>query len=334
MTYRARVESPARLHFGFVWPVKGFGRRFGGVGAAVDHPGFVVEGAPSTDVDVEVSVEDDGGYHRSRVEGFAHRAVDLLDVDGVSLDVERVVPAHVGLGSGTQTALAVAEAVALAHGVELEPTDAAEHLGRGRRSGVGVAAYRDGGFVVDGGLPVEEGGGDASEGDGGKPEIQGHGVPDPLVQVDLPDCWRFVVVQGEERGNHGDEEDRLMQRLSSVEVDESYGSRALDAVYRQMVPGAVEGDIEEFGLGLGTLGELNGDVYFEAGVQSERYVRTGVVESLVEMDEVYAAGQSSWGPSVYGLATEDVADDVAGCFTDVEVLAPESEGAVSKVQPL
>src|SRR5262249_57174476 len=74
------------------------------------------------------------------------RALDLRgDYDAT---IEEVVPAHVGLGSGTQLALAVAAGLRRLHGLPLDVRDDAIRLGRGARSGVGIGLFEQSGLVV------------------------------------------------------------------------------------------------------------------------------------------------------------------------------------------
>src|SRR5512137_2926528 len=64
------------------------------------------------------------------------------------------IPAHVGLGSGTQLALAVGTALAQLGGLKLSVTELSSIMKRGVHSGIGIATFQHGGFVVDGGHPV------------------------------------------------------------------------------------------------------------------------------------------------------------------------------------
>ena len=60
--------------------------------------------------------------------------------------------AHVGLGSGTKLALAVAQALATLHGRTVDAPGLAEAVGRAARSAVGMWTFALGGLVVEGGV--------------------------------------------------------------------------------------------------------------------------------------------------------------------------------------
>src|SRR5690606_9356913 len=75
-----------------------------------------------------------------------------LGIDGnYSLDIIRAIPAHAGLGPGTQLALAIGVALKTLEQQEISPVALGETVGRGARSAIGMAAFEAGGFVVDGG---------------------------------------------------------------------------------------------------------------------------------------------------------------------------------------
>ena len=105
MGLSVKVTTSARLHLGFLDLNGGMGRRFGSLGLAIDRPltSLTIERAPATRVD---------GPERERV--AAHLAA-LRDHFGLKscygITIDTVIPAHVGLGSGTQLALAVAAAL-------------------------------------------------------------------------------------------------------------------------------------------------------------------------------------------------------------------------------
>src|SRR3954470_3923456 len=106
---RACVQAPARLHLGFLDPAGTLGRPFGSVGVTITGLETVVElGMGHAD-----RFESDGGDAAALER--ARRHVDALRrATGrnapVLLHLRSAVPAHVGLGSGTQLALAVGRA--------------------------------------------------------------------------------------------------------------------------------------------------------------------------------------------------------------------------------
>ena len=123
------VEAPARLHFG-VLDLRGtLGRWFGGIGAAAPAPSLLVSASAADTLEVE-------GEDADRAAAFARELLAYYGVKGgARLCVHRTLPAHVGLGSGTQLALAVARALTELYGVDTDAAGLARAVGRGAALG-------------------------------------------------------------------------------------------------------------------------------------------------------------------------------------------------------
>jgi beta-RFAP synthase len=69
----------------------------------------------------------------------------------------------------------------------------------------------------------------------------------------------------------------------------------------KLLPAVVEKDIENFGEALTQIQNRVGDIFAQA--QGGRYSSSPAAQTIGFMLEngVYGAGQSSWGPAVYGL---------------------------------
>src|ERR1700730_6080688 len=117
-----RVTTPSRLHFGLFRLLTeqsdldrvGSGalaaRHFGGVGLMIDKPGIEVSVVPAKTWSATGPLAD-------RALAYAQtflRNSPELGPQAFTLTVEHCAPEHVGLGTGTQLALAVAKALAMA----------------------------------------------------------------------------------------------------------------------------------------------------------------------------------------------------------------------------
>jgi predicted sugar kinase len=139
------VRAPARLHLGFLGLSGSMGRRFGSVGLTLDRLGsaLTAERAPSFSV---------SGPQAQRAERFARTLLQRHRLpETCRIAIHATIPEHVGLGSGTQLAIAVGVAVSHLFGLDLPVRDIAALYDRGQRSGIGVGAFEQGGFLVDGG---------------------------------------------------------------------------------------------------------------------------------------------------------------------------------------
>ena len=145
MHVSVKVKASARLHLGFLDLDGGTGRRFGSLGLAIERPvtSLTIERAPATRVE---------GPERERV---IARLAALRGRFGLksfyAVAIHEAIPAHVGLGSGTQLALAIAAALRRLEDLPPDTMGDALFLQRGLRSGIGAALFSTGGLVVDGG---------------------------------------------------------------------------------------------------------------------------------------------------------------------------------------
>jgi beta-RFAP synthase len=282
------VTAPARLHFGMLDPAGIGTRRFGGCGVGVESPRVVVAVRPRPGEDVIAH-----GPQADRAATFARRARAAFGHrGGIEVDVREAIPPHVGLGSGTKLGLAIARAVAGLAGIRARPEELADASGRGARSSVGSWTFAAPGLVVEAG--VAEG-----------------GCFSPLVaRYLMPEQWRCVLavpVDGE--GLSGDAETRFFDQLHERATGEPRVSRLL---LTALVPGLLAGDIAEFGGALTEIQREIGSMFAarQGGVFHPR--ATPVVEALLAMG-VGAVGQSSWGPSAYGIVEHpERAAEVAG----------------------
>src|SRR5262245_4698691 len=107
------ITAHARLHLGFLDLEGGLGRRFGGLGLGLEAPVTRLRLARAEVLTAE-------GLEARRAKAYLHR---LCEAHGreprFALTVEEAIPAHAGLGSGTQLALAVGRAFALMEGLSL-----------------------------------------------------------------------------------------------------------------------------------------------------------------------------------------------------------------------
>ena len=274
-----RVQAPARLHLGMLAVGDAGTRRFGGLGVAVERPAVVLEAEPADDLSVE-------GAEAERALAFARTCRDALGLaGGARLRVVEAIPAHVGLGSGTKLALAVAQALAVLHGRELDAPALARAAGRAARSAVGMWTFALGGLVVEGG-------------------VRGEGSAPLLMRHAMPDDWRIVVVVPDaEPGLSGPAEAQAFQQL----VPSAERSAAIaQLVLTSLLPALVERDLGEFGSALTRVQELVGDEF--APMQGGRFhPRAGaLVDALLEGGAA-GAGQSSWGPAAYGVVGSEAA---------------------------
>jgi beta-ribofuranosylaminobenzene 5'-phosphate synthase len=322
-----RVAVGGRLHFGFRNLSLARDRLYGSVGVGLASPETVVTADPAGGVTVE-AVPD--GVPAGAVASLADRAATLLAVPGAAVHVERALPRHVGLGSGTALALATLTAVGAANGVDPDVRALAPDLGRGGRSGVGVAAFEAGGLVFDAGQP-------SGRFTTGRPPDGDWSVPPVAARRPLPDDWRFVLARPDaDPGRSGADEEAGMRSVVES-ADPAVADEATRVVAGRLLPAVAAGDLAAFGAAVERFNRLNGAWYADEQGGVYRPPVGAVVEALSSAPAVAGAGQSSWGPTVFGVTAADRADDAraaarealatAGVDGTVSVVAPRAGGA-------
>ena len=279
-----RVEAPARLHLGMLAVAGDGARRFGGLGVSVDRPSVVLEAEPAGDLSAE-------GADAERALEFARRCRDALGLEGgAHLRVLEAIPPHAGLGSGTKLALAVAQALAALAGRTLAAPALAQAVGRAARSAVGTWTFALGGLVVEGGVR------------------QDREQPAPLLaRYAMPEEWRVVlVVPDAEPGLSGAAE---AQAFATLTPAAERSAAIAQLVLTSLLPALVERDVDEFGAALTRIQQLVGDSF--ATVQGGRFHPRAapLVDALLDGGAA-GAGQSSWGPAVYGVVGSEEAGRV------------------------
>jgi beta-ribofuranosylaminobenzene 5'-phosphate synthase len=269
------VVAPARLHLGFL-DLGGGDRRFGSVGLTLEEITCRVRAAPAPTQAVD-------GAQRQRVEHYVRLLRERFGFAAhFNLVVEQAIPEHAGLGSGTQLALTVATAVANLLGVHWPPGEIASALARGGRSGIGIGAFEQGGFLVDGGRG------------------QGDGIPPIVSRIPFPEAWRVVLILDRQiLGLHGAQEIAAFSALPAF--PRATAEHLCHLVLLQALPALAENDITLFGSAINELQQIVGDYFSPA--QGGRYSSPRVAEALawLQAQGVACVGQSSWGPTGFAV---------------------------------
>lgn len=282
-----RVRAPARLHLGFLDLNGNLGRRFGSIGLALDEPALDVTIAPARDVVVR-------GPQNDRVAAATRAAALHLDVsDAVSVRIAAAIPPHAGFGSGTQIALAVGAGLARLFGRRFDAAAAAAALDRGNRSGIGLAAFRDGGFIVDGGRDA------------------GERAPPIVARHPFPSAWRVLLVLDDRaQGVHGDAERAAFRAMPAFPAD--IAAHLCRVAMMQMLPALALEDFAPFSGAIAEIQRRLGD-YFAPYQGGGRYTSGAVaaVMAQLEAEGVAGIGQSSWGPTGFAFFETEAAATAA-----------------------
>ncbi len=311
MPNNVAVRATARLHLGFLDLNGSVGRRFGSIGLALD--------APATSLQLKrAPVQTVTGPEHSRAAAHLETMQRHLGLTGhYELSLAEAIPAHAGLGSGTQLALAVAGALRRLEGFDQDSAGDAERLQRGMRSGAGAGLFAQGGLIVDGGHGTRK------------------GTPPVLARLAFPESWRILLVMDKGiKGVHGEAERAAFATLPQFPAPSA--AEICRHVLMQALPAVVESDIAQFGIAIAQIQTILGD-YF-APAQGGRYTSAAVGKIVARLAEAgaHGPGQSSWGPTGFAFTESEseaerlaggIAEDAADLHLDVLICKGMNNGA-------
>jgi len=328
-TRRVIVNTPSRIHVSLIDMHGGSGRVDGGIGITLDEPGILIE----AELSPVLSVTGCDPVIQERVRQVAADVLQKLGLGGsVAVTVRKHYPAHIGLGSGSQLSLAVAKAIAELHDRHLTACELARLTGRGGTSGIGTAAFDQGGFIIDGGHRFGVGG----EKTDFRPSSASRGVSPPpvIVRHEFPRDWKILLaIPAVPTGASGGKEADIFRTRCPVPLDDV---RALShEVLMRMLPGLAGQDLDLFGSAINTVQEL-GFKKVELSLQPQAV--TGLLPVLRGAGAA-GAGMSSFGPAVFAIGDTDMksVERAARSFMDASlggttiITAARNSGAAVRV---
>ena len=283
------VRTSARLHMGFFDLNGGLGRKFGGIGLALDSPQLaLIASAGNTSAPLMITASgNENAEVIAKAEKIASQMMSQLEIKGLlSLHIEQHIAEHAGLGSGTQLALASGSAISHLYHLNLSTLQIAQLTGRGARSGIGIAAFNYGGVLIDGGRALTT--------------TSPSKLPPLLARYDFPSAWRvLLILDSSLPGIHGEEERAAFNRLP--EFPSSLAAHLCRHVLMQAMPALAEQDLAAFGHSIQELQTHVGDYFSPA--QGGRYASPLVANVLQCLQQMGVAcfGQSSWGPTGFAV---------------------------------
>jgi beta-ribofuranosylaminobenzene 5'-phosphate synthase len=302
------VKVTARLHLGFIDMHGGLGRRFGSIGLSLDSPGAEILATAQAGFEATGESAD---YVLQCAQSFAQKAGIK---GGAHLEMRGTIPRHAGLGSGTQTALAIGSALSTLYGLGLSVGEIAAYTHRGARSGIGIGAFELGGLLVDG----------------------GHGadtlIPPIIARMDFPQEWRILLVMDETfSGIHGEAEKQAFDNLPQFPAQQA--AHIAHLTLMRLLPSLAEHDLDGFGAAVSGIQHIIGD-YFAPVQGGGRYASTKVAQAMqwLENSGISCLGQSSWGPTGFAVVASET--QAQQFLHQMQQKYPELRYAMSKTRNL
>ena len=142
-----KIDSPARIHLGFINLKEKSERIYGSLGLAINKFRNIQKIESNKNFEIVTKNKE----IRKRVEAIFKTFLSLYKLKTCKISFLESIPLHQGLGSGTQIALSTGILLSKFNNLNLNIHEISKLLGRGKRSGIGVETFSSGGFVVDSG---------------------------------------------------------------------------------------------------------------------------------------------------------------------------------------
>ncbi|AEC51655.1 hypothetical protein PNA2_0739 [Pyrococcus sp. NA2] len=275
-----RIRAPAHLHAGNPDLSGDMGRLFGTLGFAIEFPYLEVE--------IRESERDKSNDEDALL--FLKRLRESFEFPPVEVEVKHYIPKWVGVGFHTTLALSIGIGISKLYNLNLKLDEIALAVRRGLITALGFYAVKVGGFIVEGGFPIEK-----------REKV----VPPLIFRGDVPENWFFVVAIPETPRRKlldvRKVEDEILENLKRMPPE--LADRLSRIVLMKILPSFIERDIRTFGEGLYQFNNLLGR--FWSDYQESVYCCDLVEEGIkIMLEDAYCACQTSWGPTFYGIVDD------------------------------
>ncbi len=306
-----KITTPSRLHMALIDMNASRGRVDGSIGLALDKPVISITAEKSDVIEVTGSSE-----HTQRMKNSA--AALLPSGEGIRIKIEQDYPSHIGMGSGTQASLAAGMAVNRLYDLGLTTYEIALKVGRGGTSGIGVAAFENGGFILDGGHKF-------IEKKAFLPSAASKLPPATVIlRTDFPE-WPIVIAIPQQKGASMMNEVNIFRTECPVPLREV--EELSHIILMKLLPALAEEDMAAFGSAANAIQHL--------GFKKREVAMQPVSKVLMKifMEEgAYGAGMSSFGPAVYAFGEDaeelkKIAEEFLGKKGQVFITEARNEGA-------
>ena len=275
------VDSPARIHLGFLETNKNTDRKFGSIGLAIS--GF------KNIFKIEFSKNKEIICNNKILERKVHKIFEIFSkkkkIKNCKITINQNIPFHKGLGSGTQHTLSVGFLISELNSLNMSVEQISELLNRGKRSGIGIEVFKNGGLVIDVGKKKKS---DA--------------LPLKIFDYKWPKQWKIILIQDEGFfGLHGKNENKEF-----LKIKKSFAQENCHITMMQIIPGIIENDFESFTRGVSVIQRNMSKVFYG---KSSLYASNNVAKifNYLNINGYSGFGQSSWGPTGFVFCKDNEA---------------------------
>tara|TARA_B100001013_G_C24615005_1_gene444802 strand:- start:469 stop:1413 length:945 start_codon:yes stop_codon:yes gene_type:complete len=264
------INAPARLHFGFLDLGGNTQNALGAIGVAINKFNTIVNIKKNHELAITGNV--------------SNKALNFVKIfckknkikSNYLINIEKTIPEHIGLGSGTQLALSIGTAISKLNNLSLSTSEIGKILDRGKRSKIGIKSFSNGGFLIDLG-------------------IKNKFFPN-FKQLKFPNEWKILLIQNNNKGLYGAKEQqafKMLQKSNKI----SLHHLALMQIY----PALLKRNFKDFSKSITKIQNSMGK-YF-CSMQGGKYSNNIIskIINFIKKEKILGYGQTSWGPTGFAF---------------------------------
>ena len=269
-----KLFSPARIHLGFLELDQTLPRFFGSVGLTVSNFCFEVQISKSKNLNIFTEHKN---LKKKTLEIFL-KFKKKYNVNFCKINIRKIIPSHVGLGSGTQFSLTIGYLISKLNNLNISIDEIALFLNRGNRSGIGVQSFKQGGFTIDIGKKKGT-----------------NNLPLKLMNIKWPQDWKVILLFDLKGENiFGENEANKFK-----DVNKRYRSKFnynYSTLFLKILPGIMEKDFNSFAEGIQLIQNNMSEIFYK---NSKKFSSKNInhIFDYLRNKKIMGFGQSSWGPT-------------------------------------
>ena len=240
MEKRIRISTPSRIHLGFLELDNSSERIFGSVGLTISKFENIIEISKNK----KFQIISNNPNTKRRIEEMIIVLKKNYQIHECKIEILKTIPQHIGLGSGTQLALAIGSLISEFNNLNLKPKNISSIFGRGLRSGIGIQSFKSGGFIVDCGK-----------------QRRSNSIPPVFFNSKWPREWKIILIfDNSQVGVSGKNETQEFKKIAMTHP--KICKENCKALLMQILPGLMEKNFYLFTKGLQTIQENMSKVFY------------------------------------------------------------------------
>lgn len=268
------LNSPARIHIGFLDMGKSSLRKFGSLGLTISKYSYIIQIEKSKKI--EISCNDP--ILSNKINNIIILLRKDISFSNFKIRVLSKIPMHSGLGSGTQLALSIGYLITKLNKIKFDVNHIATILKRGSRSGIGIESFKNGGFNIDVGKLKKS-----------------SSPPLNILNLKWPIEWKIILLFDQNIiGVHGKDEVKEFETLR--EPNKNYSNENCKNLLMKIIPGLMEKNFTEFSDGIRIIQNNMSKTFYK---KKKKFASKTIEQIFNNLDKIdcNGYGQSSWGPT-------------------------------------